>query len=268
MTSYEIYLLVVSSVVIIALAVFLSMLIWYIYTLTIRLIYVGYWDQDLLQEYEYEKRPKPKRTIGKVIAAAICGVLSVVVLFSVFLGISEKTSIAYIPSLKVVKSESMSEKHEENKYLVNNDLNNQIQMFDIIITHTPPAEEDIELHDVIVYERDGELIVHRVVLIVEPNENQSEGRLFYTRGDANRKNDDTPVKYDQIKGVYRDERIPFVGSFVLFMQSPAGIICLLLSIFAMIIMPIVDDKIAEARMYRYRRINTGMATARRFYRKY
>ena len=271
MSAYEIYLLVVSIIVIVGLASFFSILIWYIYVLTMRLIYVGYWDQELVQEYNNDGRPLPKQksTLGKVISAAICGVLAVVVMFSVSLGITETSVAGTIPSLKVVKSESMSEKHENNTYLVENDLNDQMQIFDIIVSHAVPKEADIQLHDVILYEdNDGNLIVHRVVLIVEPNETHPEGRLFYTRGDANKKNDILPVEYDQIRGIYRGERIPFIGSFVLFMQSPAGIICLMLAIACMIVMPIVDDKIAEARSHRYRRLHTGFATIRRFYRKY
>lgn len=267
MTPFDIYLLVISIVVILGLASFFTILIWYIYTLTMRLIYVGYWDQELVEEFDIEKLPKPQGTVGKIISAAVCGVLAIVVLFSVFLGMTETSITAAVPSLKVVKSGSMSEKHEKNEYLVENDLNNQIQTFDIITTYAPPAEEDIKLYDVIVYEDDGNLIIHRVIYIVEPNK-EGDGRLFYTRGDANEKSDTMPVKYEQIRGIYREERIPFVGSFVLFMQSPAGIICLMLAIACMIIMPIVDDKIAEARSHRYRRIQTGFATLRRFYRKY
>ena len=265
MITFKTYLLVVSSVVVIALAIFLSALIWYIYTLTIRLISIGYWDQDLIQEYEHKRKKPPKRLIGKVVSAVICGVLSVMLLFSIFLGISEKAPIVSSPSLMVVKSESMSAKHKDNEHLFDQDLNNQIQMFDIIVTHAPPAEEDIELYDIIVYEVNGDLIIHRVVYIVEPTK-EGDDRLFYTRGDANKRNDDMPVRYNQIKGIYKDERIPFVGSFVLFMQSPAGIICLLLSIFAMIIMPIVDDKIANARRSRHEEIRTGYTY--RFYRKH
>ena len=271
MTPYQIYTLVISCGVALALAVFLSMLIWYIYTLTMRLIYVGYWDQELVQEYEFTKPPRPRSrshgTAGKVIAAVVCGVLTVGVVFAMSLGIAEGFTTTAIPSLRVVKSDSMSEKHEDNTYLVEHNLNNQMQTFDIIVTYAPPAEEDIQLYDVIVFEKRGELVVHRVVYIAEPTE-EGDSRQFYTRGDAVKNNDTTPVEYSQIKGVYREERIPFIGSFVLFMQSPAGIICLMLAIAAMIVMPIVDDKIEEARGHRFRRLQTGYASIQRFYRKY
>lgn len=272
MTPYEIYLLVVSCGVAIALAVFLSFLIWYIYTLTMRLIYVGYWDQELVQEYEFDKkhvpRPRSHGTAGRVISAAVCGVLAIGVLFAMGLGIAEGITTTALPTLRVVKSDSMSEKHKDNKYLVEHDLNNQMQTFDIIVTYAPPAEEDIQLYDVIVYEYCGDLIVHRVVYIEEANEKHPDSRRFFTRGDAVKTNDVLPVEYSQIKGVYREERIPFIGSFVLFMQSPAGIICLMLAICSMIVMPIVDNKVEEARGHRFRRLQTGYASIQRFYRKY
>jgi hypothetical protein len=53
-----------------------------------------------------------------------------------------------------------------------------------------------------------------------------------------------------MKGIYRGERIPMVGSFIVFMQSPAGILCMLLVIFGFIIMPIIEKKIERERNIR------------------
>lgn len=268
MTPFETYLLVVSLIVLVSLVTFFSFLIWYVYVLTIRLTYVGYWDQELVQEYDFKRKQSVfSQRAGRIVSAVICSILSVMVIISIFLGITENKLTKSVSTLKVVQSDSMSKKHEDNKYLVENGLDNQFQMFDLITTHALPAEEDIKLYDVIVYERDGNLVIHRVVQILEPDENRPD-RLFYTRGDANRKNDDLPVRYSQMRGIYQGKKIPFVGSFVLFMQSPAGIICLILAIFCMIIMPIVDNKIEDVRHQRYRRLKNGMATARIFYRRY
>ena len=265
MTPFDIYVLIVSLVVIISLVTFLALIIWYVYILTMRLIYLGYWDQDLVQEYAFKTRITPASRVGKIISMVVCGIVAVIMLFTIFLGITENLETYAIPSLKVVKSPSMSQKYEDNKYLVEHNLNDQIQTFDVITVHSAPKEEDIKLYDIIAYERDGELVVHRVVYIEEANENHPDGRRFYTRGDAVKENDDRFVVYDQIRGIYRGERTPFIGSFILFMQSPAGIICLMLAIAAMVIMPIVDDKIDEARSHRYRRLQTGFATARKYY---
>jgi len=49
-----------------------------------------------------------------------------------------------------------------------------------------------------------------------------------------------------MQGIYEGNRIPFIGSFILFLQSPAGWLCVLLVIFSMVVTPIVEKKIKEA----------------------
>lgn len=264
MTSFEIYTLVVSLVVIIGLAVFFSFLIGYIYVLTTRLIAIGYWDHELVHDQPFRRRFVLFGTVGKIISTVVCIALAIMVAFSVAMGITENDLTKNLASLKVVKSESMSEKYKENDYLEKNNLNDQFQMFDLIVTHPLPAEEDIELYDIIIYESGRDLIIHRVVKIEEPNEYHRDGRLFYLRGDANTQNDDLPVEYDQMRGIYRGKRIPFVGSFILFMQSPAGIICLILAVMGMFIMPIIDQRIEDVRDHRYRLLATGLASPKRY----
>jgi len=263
MTSFEIYLLVVSLVVIIGLTVFFSFLIGYIYVLTTRLIAIGYWDHELVHDQPFRRRFVLFGTVGKIISTVVCIALAIMVAFSVAMGVTENDLTKNLASLKVVKSESMSKAHKDNDYIENHNLNDQFQMFDLIVTHPLPAEEDIELYDIIVYERDGDLIIHRVVYIDEPDDS-SDSRLFYFRGDAVKDNDDTPVEYDQMRGIYRGKRIPFVGSFILFMQSPAGIICLILAIVGMFIMPIIDQRIEDVRDHRYRLLATGLASPKRY----
>ena len=50
-----------------------------------------------------------------------------------------------------------------------------------------------------------------------------------------------------MKAIYRGYRIPFIGSFVLFMQSPAGWLCMLLIVGAMIASPILDNRLQKEK---------------------
>jgi hypothetical protein len=50
-----------------------------------------------------------------------------------------------------------------------------------------------------------------------------------------------------MKSIYRGERVPFVGTFVQFMQSPAGMLCFLLVVFAVIATPIAEKKLQIAK---------------------
>ena len=150
-----------------------------------------------------------------------------------------------IPSIKVVKSESMSKKHPENKYLTDNDLNDQFQMFDVVVCNHLPAEDELKLYDIVVYKQEDLYIIHRIVGIEEPNANHPGVRHFLLQGDAVENPDKFPVLYSQMQGIYEGNRIPFIGSFILFLQSPAGWLCVLLVIFSMVVTPIVEKKIKE-----------------------
>ena len=46
-----------------------------------------------------------------------------------------------------------------------------------------------------------------------------------------------------MQGIYEGERVPFAGSFVMFMQSPAGWLCILLVVFAVFVTPAIEKKI-------------------------
>ena len=58
------------------------------------------------------------------------------------------------------------------------------------------------------------------------------------------------MTYEQMRGIYEGERVPFVGSFILFMQSPAGWLCILLVVLAIITTPIVEKKMEREKLER------------------
>ncbi len=67
------------------------------------------------------------------------------------------------------------------------------------------------------------IIVHRIVAIVT----QSDGTVYYrTKGDNNQDNDPALVRYDQVLGTPVDD-VPVVGTLVLFVKSPQGLIFLI-----------------------------------------
>ena len=113
-----------------------------------------------------------------------------------------------IPRMQVVCSESMSEKHSKNTYLRKNNLNDQFDMFDVIITYELPKESELKKYDIVVYEIDGTLVVHRIVNIEEPNEKHPNERHFLLQGDNVESPDKFPVKYSQMRGIYKGDKIP------------------------------------------------------------
>ncbi|MBE6581893.1 MAG: hypothetical protein E7648_01350 [Ruminococcaceae bacterium] len=246
MKDYNLYITLVCIFVFVLLTAAFSWLITVIGKQQARLITSGLEDETIKASVLKKLNKKKKRSaygiIDKIITGAVCLVLCAAGIVAIITGVDSNKVVKGAPALKVVASTSMCVKYEGNKYLFNNGLDNQLQMFDLIVLHELPPEDEIELYDIIVYEHiNGALYVHRVVRIEEPNEEHPNERHFLMQGDANAFADVYPVKYSQMKSIYRDERMPNIGSLVFFMQSPAGILCILLLVFTLIAMPIIDN---------------------------
>lgn len=254
MTGYDTYVFILCLIVFIMLVSAFTFMISIIIKLNAKLIKSGVIDSELHEEYTSTRKNSKKGCVrgcsgtifDKIVTGAICVVLLGAFVFSLCVNVTGESPSDTIPAIRVVKSASMSEKHKKNEYLFDNDLNDQIQTFDLILTYKLPEEKDIQLYDIVVYEVGNTLLVHRVVGIEEPNKNHSE-RWFLLQGDAVENPDRFPVRYSQMKGIYRGERIAFVGSFVTFMQSPAGWLCVILVIGVLIIMPIIEKKINKMK---------------------
>lgn len=87
----------------------------------------------------------------------------------------------------------------------------------IFVGKTTP--EKLEVGDVIAF-MEGEIVVtHRIVGI----ENGDDGLQFRTKGDANNTEDRNLVSADNLVGIYTG-RIPKVGDFAIFLQTPMGML--------------------------------------------
>jgi len=254
MSAFDVYIFCLCMVVCVALAGTFSYLIARLYKLTVRLIRLGQEDEPI--KIEYKKQTKVSclyRAAERIISIVICAVLLVMFLFSVYVSVQKDMCFGdKIPTMRVVMSGSMAKKLECNEYLYENNLNDQFDTFDLLFVYCPPDAFELEMYDVVVYEIDGIDVIHRIVGIEEPNESHPEERYFLIQGDAVEVPDRFPVHYSQIKAIYRGERIPFVGSFIFFLQSPAGWICILLVIIAMIASSFVDKNLDKEKNQRLR----------------
>lgn len=271
MTGYDLYIFFLCLIVFILLTTLFSVMLYYIITTTLKTITHGLEDQRIINEYRKQQKES-------LIIKWVFRIISIVLVVAFFCMATVSIGVQLVDNKvkgkqvvpKIVMSDSMSFKNEHNDYLKQNGLDNQFQTFDIIMTHKLPDEFDLELYDIVVYEYHGELIIHRIVGIEEPNDKHPGVRHFLLQGDAVNYADEFPVLYKQMKSIYKGERIPYVGSFFAFMQSPAGYLCVLLVLFAVIATPIAEKKLLNAKIERLTKIgvinetektvNTGQET--------
>ena len=247
MTGYDKYVLVLCLIVFVLLATVFTGMLTIMAKQGFRLISVGAEDERIYKEYLKKKKQKKSAGWLSVVCTAFFAYIVVVVfLFTLFVQLAERNDSGKISTIRVVYSDSMSGKYEKNTYLFKNNLNDQFSRFDIVVTHPLPAEEDLKLYDIVVYEVDNTLLIHRIVGIEEPNEKHPDERYFLLQGDLVERADKFPVRYNQMRGIYRGQRIPYVGSFIMFLQSPAGYICFILVIIETIASPLLGKKIEKA----------------------
>ncbi|MBQ8230064.1 MAG: hypothetical protein IJZ32_05170 [Clostridia bacterium] len=251
MSQYDIYVFLLCLIVFVLLTVLSVVMLTYIVKLSLRLIRHGAEDEKIISEYEKALKKKHKcGVIDTIVTVIFCAVLLGFFGFSTYINCQKNAYSATSPTIKVVQSGSMSKKHEKNTYLYENDINDQIQTFDLILVYQVPDEFELELYDVVLYEVDDMMVLHRIVGIEEPNERHPEHRHFLLQGDNVENPDRFPVLYSQMKAIYRGQRVPFIGSFVTFMQSPAGWLCIFLIVVSMIATPIVEKLIEKEKRKR------------------
>ena len=252
MTDYEIYVFALCFIVFSLLTATFSYLIYLYGHQEVELIRAGQRDKQIEIDYKKRKTVKYQALLwfGRFASLALCVAFSATFAFALHLRSKEDAPIGDVPEIKVVKSSSMETKNEKNEYLFANELNDQFDMFDIIFCEKLPAEEDLQLYDIIMYKQRDKYIIHRIIAIEEPNEQHPHSRYFTLRGDAVGQSDQSPVFYSQMQGIYRGERVPFVGSFIMFLQSPAGALCMLLIVVAIIIAPIAEGILEKERRAR------------------
>ena len=131
-----------------------------------KMIKHGLEDERITIEYYKEQKIKPaERIFYKITSGFVFVVVLMAYVLSLAVHLSGDMVLGKIPTPQIVLSSSMAHKHKENTYLEENGLDDQFDTFDLIFTHKLPGEFELELYDIVVYEVDGVLLIHRIVNI-------------------------------------------------------------------------------------------------------
>lgn len=263
MTHFQTYQFVLCLIVFVTLTVLFSALLGWIIRLNLRLIRLGANDDKIKAEYIKNQAKRPSvlgKIVDRLVLCLCCAVLLITFAFSVGVSLNDGRIVEGTTALKVVQSDSMSYINEKHPYVKPGDYDDQFDMFDLVTVSALPEESELKIGDIVVYEYNGVMIIHRIVGIEAPNSSH-EDYYFLLQGDANETADRFPVRYEQMKGLYTGQRLPMIGSFVMFMQSPAGWLCILLVVIAVIATPILEKKLKDASNARLALIFAGKSTS-------
>lgn len=251
MTKIEILSLIITAVCLISFSIVFTYLFRNYFLNTIKEINDGRQDIEIIDEFLQKEKDNNSRkkkvlsAIGKVISHLILVVIIIFFGFSVTSRILGNSLLINDTGIVVIASGSMSNKNEDNKYLIENELNNQFDTYDIIGLQKYKSIDEVELYDVVAFkDANNNLIVHRIISI----ENVNGELAINTRGDSNNASDlgslyKEPLRYENLVGKYNEFRVPLLGSFVIFLQSNSGIITICSIIYCFIMFDYYKTKL-------------------------
>ena len=255
MAGYDLYIFIICMIVLFATGGILTAMLTIIVRQETTIIESGLADHKIIEEYIHDKNDN--HILSGLFQKVLLVITAIAILFfaaSLALKLIEPKVEGKLAIPRVVLSDSMSYARESNTYLKTNGLEDQFQTFDLIFMKELPGEFELELYDVVVYQYRDELIIHRIVGIEEPNEKHPDHRLFELRGDAMKYSDVDKVEYSQMKSIYEGDRVRFVGSFIAFMQSPAGYMCILLLVVGFVATPAIERYLRKKKHKRLKEI--------------
>lgn len=255
MTGFEVYSFIVCLIVFLLFGgVFAFFISYYVKTET-RMVEAGL--NDAVLKIEYEKLKRKSRfsiVFDRAVSFFLCAFACLILVASIATNIISELRPGGSLSVKVVQSQSMALAHPQNTYLEKNGLTDRLEIHDAIVLHPMPKQEELKLYDIVMYEIDGEYVIHRIIAIEEPNAKHPDTRRFVLQGDAVPYPDAKMVEYSEMRGIYYGQKIPYVGSFVMFIKSPAGWLCIALIIFVIFLAPRLERKMWETKMKQLYRI--------------
>lgn len=259
MSAVEIITLFITILCLVSFCAVFTILFRHYYRSNIDSVSSGKEDIELIDnaiDEEKEKKSKTKKVwkvVGKVFSYMVLGVVFAVFIFSLVSRIQNNTMPIGNSTMVVIASGSMSEKN--NQYVKDKtepELNNQFDTYDIVGISKYDSQSEVKLFDVVAYKNKKDVtIVHR---IVEIRTDDTTGEIVYlTQGDTNLAPDNTSssqysgyLTYDRIIGKYDGRRIKGLGIFVIFLQSPAGIVTVLSVVYCLFMFDHFSGKYKKA----------------------
>ena len=217
-------------------------------------------EEDVLQAYDRSIRTS-KRVSN--VWSVILGILYVgVIALAVYGGISRTNGNQLFIGNQagvIIETSSMQEAYSGNTYLKDQGLmdeNNRINQYSFITLNKVESEEDLKLWHVYAFKMPssdkGQIItiVHRLIDI----KTNSEGhKVFSFRGDSNVSSmvGELNLTFDKIVGEWSGYQNKYLGYFVVYLQSPIGIITLVIAFLLLIIYSILYSRMTEKYNVRF-----------------
>lgn len=192
-------------------------------------------NEYLLKKNKSKARKGFRMFVDISLSVLLAGFLAFVIVTRVKNNLIEINGKTYV----TVETGSMATKHENNKYLDELHLDNQIKTFSLITLDKVEDPNSLGLYDIAAYkDENNRLIVHRIIKITDKN-----GETYFTfRGDANESSDYYLVKASDVLYKYNGESKVALGRFICYIKSTIGAIVISYVIITILFLDITENR--------------------------
>ena len=161
---------------------------------------------------DFDKSSKNLYRLGKILSTIICIIILFLIIYNVTLMIESYMNPNELPSFLGIKSFVIVSESMEPTIMTND-----------VIFITDASEENLKVGDIISFRTGDYINTHRIVRIEEQNGEE----VYITKGDNNKTEDRTPVRFHDIQGKYLF-RLPGFGKVIEILKSKVTLVVLLI----------------------------------------
>ena len=180
---------------------------------------------------DFDKSSKNLYRLGKILSTIICIIILFLIIFNVTLIIESYINPNELPSFLGIKS-----------FIIVSESMEPTIMTDDVIFIVDTSKENLKVGDVISFKTGDYINTHRIVRIEERNGED----VYITKGDNNKLDDRTPVKFQDIEGKYLF-RLPRFGKVMKILKSKVTLLVLLIFL---VIISYHEVRISKRRLKR------------------
>lgn len=161
---------------------------------------------------DFDKSSKNLYRLGKILSTIICIIILFLIIYNVTLMIESYMNPSELPSFLGIKS-----------FIIVSESMEPTIMTDDVIFIADASKENLKVGDIISFRTGDYINTHRIIRIEEQNGEE----VYITKGDNNKAEDRTPVKFHDIQGKYLF-RLPGFGKVIEILKSKVTLVILLI----------------------------------------
>lgn len=178
-----------------------------------------------------------------IISSVVIAILTAIFITALVYRVNNDNLFIGNSTYMTILTSSMECRNEKNEYLDEYNLDDQILQYSLVGVEKIEKEEDLKLYDIVAYEYEEIVILHRIVAIKIDEETNKT--IYTLKGDANESslNYEKELEFEDFIGKYNGFQNYGLGVTITYVKSNIGIIAILSAAIFLFLTTFAEDMI-------------------------